>query len=395
MKFVIFHGSFGHPGEHWLPQLKEQLELLGQDVIVPTFPCEDWDEMVKTGPSFVAKKQSLENWYRVFEKEVLPKIKKGEKLCFVGHSLGPVFILHVVLKYNIKLDSAIFVIPFMNRVVTPYWQFDTVNKTFYKSDFDFEKLKKLIPVSYVLYSNNDPYIRPEYPKLFAKRLDSSTILIKQAGHMNAAVNLNEFPLVYELCKSRIDLSLYQRYIEHRHQLFATNYLKGKHEEIIYLRPEEIFDEGLFHFRNLGKKGFCTFYTGLKFWDTQGPYYEEARKAAKRIKDFTRVFVVEKTSDLKRKLLLKQIREDLEAEIKIYLVMLEDIVKDVREWDFGVWDKDYVCVVRFNKEKQVEVKLSSRRTDIGEAEKWENIILKKAVRINNSGKDVIAFIKNHS
>ena len=220
-------------------------------------------------------------------------------------------------------------------------------------------------------------------------------MVKKAGHLNASVNLNEFPLVYELCKSRLDLSLYQRYIDHRRQLFATNYLKGRHEEIIYLKPEEIFDEGLFHFRNLSKKGFCTFFTGLSVWDTQGPYFNEARKAAIRVKDFTRVFVVQNIQDLKRKLLLEQINLDLRAAIKIYLVMMNDVEKEVGELDFGVWDTDYLCVVHFNKDKQVEVKLSSRKQDISEAEKWEKIILAKAEKITNLDKDIEAFIRIHS
>jgi len=393
MKFIIFHGSFGNPEENWFPQLKEQLELLGQEVVIPTFPCEDWDELTKDGQSAPPKHQSLHSWFKAFD-EVYKTLKKDEKLCFIGHSLGPLFILHVVEKYHIQLDSAIFVSPFLSKL-NKLWQFDHVNATFYKTDFVAALLLKLIPVSYVLYSENDPYVDNSQPKKFAEILGSSSILVKKAGHLNASVNLNEFPLVYELCKSRLDLSLYQRYIDHRRQLFATNYLKGRHEEIIYLKPEEIFDEGLFHFRNLSKKGFCTFFTGLSVWDTQGPYFNEARKAAIRVKDFTRVFVVQNIQDLKRKLLLEQINLDLRAAIKIYLVMMNDVEKEVGELDFGVWDTDYLCVVHFNKDKQVEVKLSSRKQDISEAEKWEKIILAKAEKITNLDKDIEAFIRIHS
>ncbi|HUD19445.1 MAG TPA: alpha/beta hydrolase [Patescibacteria group bacterium] len=393
MKFVLFHGSFGNPEENWFPQLKEQLQLLDQEVVVPTFPCDDWDELTKAGLSAPPKHQSLENWFKAFD-EMYKTFDKNEKLCFIGHSLGPLFILHVVERYNIQLDSAIFISPFMSKLNKP-WQFDHVNAPFYKTDFDYEKLRKRIPVSYVLYSDSDPYVEREQPVKFAEPLHSSIILVKKAGHLNAAVNLNEFPLVYELCKSRLDLSLYQHYIDHRRQLFATNYLKGRHEEVVYLKPEEIFDEGLFHFRNLSKKGFCTFFTGLSLWETQSEYYKEARKAALRVKDFTRVFVVQDLDDLKRTILLQQIDLDLKAGIKIFLVMMQDIEKEVRELDFGIWDNDYLCVVRFNKEKQVEVKLSSRKQDILEAEKWEKIILAKAEKITGIDNDINTFIKKHS
>ena len=91
----IFHGTGGHPEENWFPQLKEQLELLGQEVVIPTFPCEDWDELTKDGHSAPPKHQSLHSWFKAFD-EVYKTLKKDEKLCFIGHSLGPLFILHVV-----------------------------------------------------------------------------------------------------------------------------------------------------------------------------------------------------------------------------------------------------------------------------------------------------------
>src|SRR5581483_4234212 len=188
----------------------------------------------------------------------LKKEFKNKKLCFIGHSLGPLFILHAVEKYNFQLDSAIFVSPFLGILHNK--QFDSVNTTFYRDDFNFEKLKKLIPISYTLYSNDDPYVPATYSKEFAEKLGSSPLVVNRAGHMNSEVNLNEFPLVFELCKTRIDLPLYQRYLAHRRELYAIDYIKGKNEEVVYLKPEEVFDEGVFHFRNLRKSGFCTFYT---------------------------------------------------------------------------------------------------------------------------------------
>ena len=168
MKFVIFHGAFGSAEGNWYPELKEKLESLGQEVIIPQYPVDDWDKVTQLGLGIDLRNQNLSNWLKLFKKEVLPKIKKDEKLCFIGHSLGPVFILHIVSKFNIKLDSAIFVSPFMDRLnLKEIWQFDHANKTFYKTDFDFDKLKELIPVSYVLYSDSDPYVKKSHTLLFA------------------------------------------------------------------------------------------------------------------------------------------------------------------------------------------------------------------------------------
>ena len=128
MKFVLFYGSFGYPGEHWFPPLKQSLVRLHQEAIVPKFPCENWDDVTTLGPSGKLNYQSLGSWFEAFE-PVYKSITKTEKLCFVGHSLGPVFILHIIEKYNLHLDSAVFVSPFLNRL-NKYWQADKVNNSF-------------------------------------------------------------------------------------------------------------------------------------------------------------------------------------------------------------------------------------------------------------------------
>ena len=169
MKFVIFHGSFSNPEENWFPELKKQLEHLSQKVLIPTFPVDDWDKLTKIGKEIKYTNQNLKSWTKAFEKQVLPKIKKNDKLVFIGHSLGPLFILHVVYKFNIQLDSAIFVSAFLKDIGNKNWQFYQVNKTFYKTNFKFEKLQKLIPVSYVLYSDTDPYMSRKFFLEFAKK----------------------------------------------------------------------------------------------------------------------------------------------------------------------------------------------------------------------------------
>src|SRR3989344_731418 len=379
MQFVLIHGAYGSPEGNWFPELRQDLESLGQTVIVPQFPIEKWDEVVKNGPQAKPKTQSLDSWFKTFEKEVLPKLSSKEKLVFVGHSLGPVFILHAVLKYNLQVDCAIFVSPFIDAI--DQWEFDLVNKTFYKTDFDFEELKKRIPVSYVLYSDNDPYVTKNHPLLLAKALDSSTILVRTAGHMNAEVNMNEFPLVRDLCYSRLDLSLYQKFLEHYKKQSAQSYITtSKDRGVLKLKPDEVIDEGIFHFRHLSKDGFCTLFTGIQtFWDPESPYMQHAREAARRVKSFTRVIVGEDESDFHSPVLKKQVELDLAAGVKIYKVMWSDIQGEVKEPDFGIWDNNYVCVVRVDpKTKEVlEAELNSRREDVDGYQKWRVFILGKA------------------
>lgn len=203
MKFVIFHGAFGSPDENWIPYLKENLESLGHTVLIPQFPIENYDQLTSTGPNPIPKHQTLSNWLLKFE-EVAKNFRKNEKLCFIGHSLGPIFILHAVSKFNIRLDSAFFVCPFF-QLPNTVWQYHLVNKSFYTKDFNFVKLQKLIPVSYVLYSDNDPYVSPDKSLEFAEKLGSKTLLVKNAGHFNVAFDkkFKKFPLLLENIKLKL------------------------------------------------------------------------------------------------------------------------------------------------------------------------------------------------
>ena len=398
MIFILIHGAFGSPEGNWFPELREKLEDLGQTVIVPKFPVEHWEEFTKKGLKVPPTKQSLQSWLEIFRKEVLPKIEKGKKLCFICHSLAPVFILHVVDKYNLQLDSAIFVSPFMDKLnLKDLWQFDHANSTFYKTDFDFDKLKKLIPISYVLYSSDDPYVNKTHSILFAKALDSSLIYVTRAGHMNSEVNLNEFPLVFDLCNTRMDLSIYQRYLAHRREIYSMEYVAKKPEATITLKPSEIMDEGVFHFKYLKNEGFCTFLSWIPNWNPFDRYYTDGRRSAKRVKNFTRVILIRDITDLNREILIKQINLDMEAGIQIYLCMLKDIKGKIGELDFGIWDGDYLCIIKYSDkwEQMKEIELDSRSKQLQKAVAWKSIVMKNATRIYNTATDIKKYIKNNS
>jgi predicted alpha/beta hydrolase family esterase len=392
MIFIIFHGSFSKIEEIWLPELKQKLEILGQKVLLPQFPIDDWDELTAAGETYVMKNQTLENWSKEFEK-LYKTIDKDEKLCFIGHSLGCIFALHMVEKFNIQLDSAIFVSPFLDKL-NGKWQIDLANSSFYKTDFDFEKLKKQIPTSYVLYSDNDPYVKKQHADLFGSVLGSSVIFVRQAQHFSGSVNMNEFPLVFDLACTRLDLSMYQGYLKHRIETDATDKVIMKEFKSVTFSPEDVTDEGVFHFRNLQKSGFCTYLSSFEFWDTTDKYYEDGRKAAQRVKDFTRVFVIENPKHLERQGLLSVMEKDMEAGIKVRLCWADDIKSQVPYLDFGIWDEDYLCIVKYdesNKSQATEVELNSKEEEMTAALEWKKIILAKSVLVTNLQKDIKKFL----
>ena len=399
MKFILIHGSFGAPDENWFPQLKEKLEALGQEVISPQLPIENWNAVTKLGPGVPVKNQSLDSWLKAFE-PIVKSFKKREKICFVGHSLGCVFILHIVEKFNLKLDSAIFVAPFMDSLGEKYWQFDHVNGSFYKTSWDFDKLKKLIPTSYVLHSDNDPYVERGHAVIFSKALDSSIIFVKRAGHMNSEVNLNEFPLVFELCNTRLDLTLYQKYLAELKKENILDYLEVNHKKImdvnVHLPPDEMFSEGRFKFRNIKYGGYCTFRSGEKSWNPFDVYYMECRKAAKRTKGVTRVYMVEKLEDLKRPLLRTQMKADLEGGVHVKICPFEKLENELKEPDFGIWDDEYICFVHYAPDGKTEdIILDGRQEIISMVQKQQSIVEKYSLNIKNVDQDLDAYIQSHS
>jgi len=81
-----------------------------------------------------------------------------------------------------------------------------------------------------------------------------------------------------------------------------------------------------------------------------------------------------------------------------LCMLDDIKQYGTEPDFGIWDDDYTCTIIYDdfvKKHMKEFVLNSQMESLEKARKWKDIILKKAIRINNSDVDIKKFIIEHS
>ncbi|HEX7042405.1 MAG TPA: alpha/beta hydrolase [Patescibacteria group bacterium] len=191
---VILHGSFGNSQENWIPYLRNHLEEKGDKVITPQFPVDTWENIVEKGEGYKSTIQNLNNWINTFEKDVLPNLPK-EHLTFIGHSISSIFILHLVNRFNLQLDKAIFVSPFLS--ILPKWEFTTVNGTFYKTDFDFERIKKSIKERIAIFSDNDPHVPEEKFEEFVRLTESKPFIVKDGGHLNAKAGYLEFPLILQ------------------------------------------------------------------------------------------------------------------------------------------------------------------------------------------------------
>lgn len=199
MQCVILHGSFGSKDGNWFPWLKKELANLGHEVFLEQYPIDKWEDIENGGKDNQNTTENLTSWTRFFKENTLPQLDADKGIVFFGHSLSPVFILHLVDQFGIQLKGALFASPFLEALnVEATWPFDVVNRTFYKTDFEWDKLRKLIPNSYVLYGLDDPYVPNHLPIEFGEKLGSHLIPVKNGKHLGD--NFKQFPLLLNLLK---------------------------------------------------------------------------------------------------------------------------------------------------------------------------------------------------
>jgi predicted alpha/beta hydrolase family esterase len=175
----IIHGTRGRPEVNWYPWLKEQLEALGQTVIIPRFPT--------------PQGQNLQNWLDVFKKY---EDDTGPDTVFVGHSLGPAFILRLLEEHEAK--AAFLVAGFIGSLGLK--DFDPLNKSFTERTFNWSTIKLNCRRFVVINSDDDPYVPIEKGKELAEKLGSDLVIVEHAGHINAEFGFTQFPLLLEYLK---------------------------------------------------------------------------------------------------------------------------------------------------------------------------------------------------
>lgn len=205
MQFIILHGSFGNQSENWFSWLKKKLEDDGHTVFAKDFPIEDWDAMTKAGRgNWLVKNQNLYKWSTFYHEQIETQVDWSQPVGVIAHSLAPLFLLNLLQDVGEAFSFSIFVAPFYEQMDYDDWQVEAVNFPFHESKFDWKQIRKRAGKSYVLYSENDPYVNSEYSLNFSEKIEASTIEFKNAGHFNSDAGWTEAPLIYELCRGQYD-----------------------------------------------------------------------------------------------------------------------------------------------------------------------------------------------
>ena len=169
--YVVIHGCYGHPFENWGPWIFDTLTSMGKNVLVPQFPCIN---------------QCYDNWKKLMD-VYSPFI--DEHTSFIGHSLGPSFILNYLMESKIHVNNLYLVAPFYGLINIQ--EFDEANKTFFKYD-DLTKAKAYFNKAFCLYSDNDPYVPRKMSVDISEQLDAKVFIIPNGGHLNASAGYIQF-----------------------------------------------------------------------------------------------------------------------------------------------------------------------------------------------------------
>ncbi len=179
----IFHGISGHPGENWFPWLKEQLELRGHWVILPSFPNAD--------------EPDLDAWLMHMDQY---RDSIDGSTVFVGHSLGGSFAMHLLETLKAPIRATALVASVSGPTGS---KFDPRMTTFTETPYDWDVVKKNAGAIDLFHTDNDPYIPVTQAETLAKNLGVPVTLIPGGGHLNATVGFMEFPLLLETIETRL------------------------------------------------------------------------------------------------------------------------------------------------------------------------------------------------
>jgi len=184
MNILILHGLGGNSKENWFPWLKEALEKLNCNVIVPDFPHSNTPK--------------LDEWLTELHKH---NKQIDEDTILIGHSLGCPFILNALELRNKPVKAVFLVAGFTGPL--PNEEINTLIKTFADKSFDWEKIRNNCGKFYVINSDNDPHVPLEKAMQLGLNLAVKVTLIKGAGHFNETAGYTKFQELLEMIKKEI------------------------------------------------------------------------------------------------------------------------------------------------------------------------------------------------
>jgi len=175
-RVFLIHRWSGGPEDDWRPWLKTELEKQEYEVHVPQMPDTEWPV--------------IEKWVKHLEKIVGTP---DSQTFFIGHSIGNQAILRYLEKINTPIGGAVFVSGWFYLENLEDEETADIARPWIETPIDLEKVRKVLPQSTLIISDNDPYGAHESNKKKFLELDSKIIILPKAGHITEESGYTELP----------------------------------------------------------------------------------------------------------------------------------------------------------------------------------------------------------
>lgn len=175
-RFVLVHGFAATPDMYWMPWLKKKLEDRGFYVVAPELPR--------------PFQPSINEWVDELKKYIG---EPNKRTIFVGHSLGCQAIMRFLEKTEVnKVGGAIFVAPYLvsNQMEAK------ILKTWLDTPMDFERIKRKLPRSTAVFSNDDLLVPAKNKNYIHEKLGSKVVQLGKHGHFGASELEEIMPTIY-------------------------------------------------------------------------------------------------------------------------------------------------------------------------------------------------------
>lgn len=172
-RVFIIHGWDGYLEECWFPWLTKNLTAKGFEVFMPQLPNPEHPR--------------IHTW--------VPKIAEvvgspDENTYFVGHSMGCQAIIRYLetLPHTTKIGGAVFVGGFLTRLTGLEEEIKEdpdvaeTEKHWLNAPINFEKVKRHLPKSVAIFSDNDYYVPLDNQDTFRDKLGSYIVIEHGMGH---------------------------------------------------------------------------------------------------------------------------------------------------------------------------------------------------------------------
>ncbi len=165
-RVILVHRWSGSSSDDWRPWLKKELEKRDYKVLVPEMP--DTDVPV------------IEKWVRHLSEVVGTP---DSDTYFIGHSIGCQTILRYLETIDTPIGGAIFVAGWFNLENLEDAETKVIAKPWIETPMDIEKIKRVLPKSVLIISEDDPYGAFEENKQKFSEIMTQGIVLPHAGHI--------------------------------------------------------------------------------------------------------------------------------------------------------------------------------------------------------------------